>query len=216
MGASGSVRGPNVRAVLVVDGLVRRFGPAVVLAGIGLELAPGRAAAVVGPNGAGKTTLLRCVVGADRPDEGSVLLDGHPLRDDDPASRAAVASVLDDVEFFPDLSVAEHLDLLARAHGAEPDTGPVLVELGLAALADRTPVGLSSGERRRLALASCFVRPRRLLVLDEPEQRLDTEGREWLVDRLGREKAAGCAVLFASHDDAVVDAVADQVVQLGS
>jgi ABC-2 type transport system ATP-binding protein len=205
-----------VNRVLVVDGLVRQFGTAVVLAGVGFSLGPGRAAAVVGPNGAGKTTLLRCVVGADRPDHGEVLLDGNPLREDDPRSRAAVASVLDDVEFFPDLSVAEHLDLLARAHGAEPDTAPVLAELGLESLADRTPVGLSSGERRRLALASCFVRPRRLLVLDEPEQRLDAAGRQWLVERLEREKAAGCAVLFASHDAAVVDAVADQTVELGA
>jgi ABC-2 type transport system ATP-binding protein len=202
--------------VLIVDGLVRRFGPAVVLAGVGFSLDPGRAAAVVGPNGAGKTTLLRCVVGADRPDAGEVRLDGRPLREDDPRVRATVASVLDDVEFFPDLSVAEHLDLLARAHGAEPDTAPVLAELGLAALADRTPVGLSSGERRRLALASCFVRPRRLLVLDEPEQRLDAAGRHWLVERLKQETAAGRAVLFASHDSAVVDAVADQTVELGT
>jgi ABC-2 type transport system ATP-binding protein len=202
--------------VLVVKGLVRQFDTAVVLAGVGFTLGPGRAAAVVGPNGAGKTTLLRCVVGADRPDAGEVLLDGRPLREDDPRVRATIASVLDDVEFFPDLSVAEHLDLLARAHGAEPDTAPVLAELGLAALADRTPVGLSSGERRRLALASCLVRPRRLLVLDEPEQRLDAAGRQWLVERLELEKAAGCAVLFASHDAAVVDAVADQTVDLGT
>ena len=100
--------------MLVVNGLVRQFDSAVVLAGVGFRLDPGRAAAVVGPNGAGKTTLLRCVVGADRPDAGEVLLDGRPLREDDPRVRAMVASVLDDVEFFPDLSVAEHLDLLAH------------------------------------------------------------------------------------------------------
>jgi ABC-2 type transport system ATP-binding protein len=202
--------------VLTVDGLVRRFGPAVVLAGVKFTLAPGRAAAVIGPNGAGKTTLLRCVVGADKPDAGKVLLDGRPLREDDPQTRATIASVLDDVEFFPDLSVAEHLDLLARAHGADPDVHPILDELGLTDLADRTPIGLSSGERRRLALASCLVRPHRLLVLDEPEQRLDAAGRQWLVERLGREKAAGRAVLFASHDPAVIDAVADQTVELGA
>ena len=203
------------KPVLVVEGLTRHFGSAVVLAGVGFVLEVGRAAAVVGPNGAGKTTLLRCIVGADHPDDGCVLFDGRPMREDDPLIRAAVASVLDDVEFFPDLSVAEHLDLLARAHGAQPATEPVLAEVGLTALADRIPVGLSSGERRRLALASCFVRPRRLLVLDEPEQRLDAAGRRWLVERLEREKAAGCAVLFASHDTTVVDAVGDSVIELG-
>lgn len=201
--------------MLVVDRLVRRFGDRVVLNGVDLMLGPGQAAALVGPNGSGKSTLLRCVVGADRPDDGEVRLDGEPVREDRPAVRAAVASVLDDIDFFPDLSVAEHLELMARAHAAPPDVTPVLAELRLEELADRTPAALSSGERRRLALASCLVRPRRLLVLDEPEQRLDAAGREWLVARLRREKVDGCAVLFASHDDAVVAAIADTVVSLG-
>jgi energy-coupling factor transporter ATP-binding protein EcfA2 len=90
----------------------------------------------------------------------------------------------------------------------------VLDELGLTALRDRLPATLSTGQRHRLGLASCLVRPRRLLVLDEPEQRLDRAGLDRLVDRLAAEKAAGTAVLLASHSDEVVDAVADAVVEL--
>jgi ABC-type multidrug transport system ATPase subunit len=202
--------------LLVVEQLVRRFGAVTVLDDVSFGITPGCATAVVGPNGSGKSTLLRCVVGADQCDAGEVLLAGRRLVESDPRVRAMVASVLDDVEFFPDLTLAEHLDLLARAHGdPHPDTAPVLDELGLAALADRTPVGLSSGERRRLALASCLVRPRRLLVLDEPEQRLDAAGRQWLAERLCREKDDGVAVLFVSHDTAIVDAVADEILDLG-
>lgn len=91
-----------------------------------------------------------------------------------------------------------------------------VAELGLVRVADQLSATLSSGERRRLALASCLVRPRRLLILDEPEQRLDTAGRRWLVERLRGEKAAGSAVLFASHDEQVVGAVADVLLQLDS
>jgi ABC-type multidrug transport system ATPase subunit len=198
-----------------MSGLTRRFGDRVLFSGIELSLGPGEAAAVVGPNGAGKSTLLRCVVGADRPDEGSVLLDGEPVRENDPSVRADVASALDEVGFFPDLSVAEHLDLLVRAHGRSVEVEPVLAALRLGHVADRIPTTLSSGERRRVVLASCLVRPRRLLVLDEPEQRLDADGRAWLVEQLGREKAEGRMVLLASHDDAVVTAVADRIVELG-
>ena len=201
-----------------IEGVTRRFGGVVVLDGVDLVLGAGQAAAVVGPNGAGKTTLLRCAVGADHPDEGEVRLGGDPLRDTDPAVRAAIAAVLDDVEFFPDLSVAEHLDLIARAHGDPEPTAAVagtVAELRLDRVADQLPATLSSGERRRLALASCLVRPRRILILDEPEQRLDQAGRRWLVERLRGEKAAGCAVLFASHDEEVVDGVADVVLRLG-
>lgn len=204
--------------MLSIRGLGRRFGDHPVLSGVDLELPAGAATAVVGPNGSGKTTLLRCVVGVDRPDEGEVRLDGRRVDEADPWVRAAVAGVLDDVDFFADLSVAEHLEVLAYAHGSPDSTevGAVLVALGLEPARDQLPATLSSGQRRRLALASCFVRPRRLLVLDEPEQRLDTAGRAWLAQRLVAEKSAGCAVLLASHDPRLVAAVADAELVLGS
>ena len=203
---------------LSVHDLTRRFGPRVIFDGISFDLAAGSATALLGPNGAGKSTLLRCIVAADRPDAGEVLFEGRPFDETDPGLRAAVATVLDDVEFFPDLSAVEHLELLARAHGhgSTAAVDAVLVELGLEAARDQLPVTLSSGQRRRLALASCFVRPRRLLLLDEPEQRLDAAGRQWLADRLRREKASGTAILLASHDGDLVDAVADHRIELGA
>jgi len=91
----------------------------------------------------------------------------------------------------------------------------VVAELGLGPARDQLPATLSTGQRRRLALASCFVRPRWLLVLDEPEQRLDERGRAWLEDRLLREKSNGTAVLIASHDAELIEAVADSRIELG-
>ena len=198
--------------LLTVKGLRRAFGGLVVLDDVNLKLKAGKACAVVGPNGAGKTTLLRCVAGTLKPDAGEILLAGNPINEADPEYRASVASVLDDMEFFPDLSVAEHLELMAFAHGMA-DVGEVvdvtIDALGLDAARDQLPPTLSSGQRRRLALASCFVRPRKLLVLDEPEQRLDVDGRAWLAERLNQEKRNGAAVIMASHDTDLVAAVAD-------
>jgi heme ABC exporter ATP-binding subunit CcmA len=204
--------------MLSVANLTRRFGERVVLDKISFSVTAGEVCAVIGANGSGKTTLLRCVVGADRPDGGQVRLDGRPMEETDPVTRASVACVLDDVDFFPDLSVGEHLDLLAYAHGGRQADAveEVIAELGLADARDQLPATLSSGQRRRLALASCFVRPRRLLVLDEPEQRLDAEGRDWLARALLREREAGTAVLLASHDPELVAAVADSHLELGS
>ncbi|MEU8154091.1 ABC transporter ATP-binding protein [Micromonospora sp. NPDC048986] len=201
---------------LSVRGLSRNFGNLVVLDEVSFTLPAGRIAVVLGPNGSGKTTLLRCVVGADRPDAGEVLVQGRRADETDPQVRALVAAALDDIDFFPDLSVVEHLELVAYAHGgdAEP-VEEVLTELGLEPARDQLPVTLSSGQRRRLALASCFVRPRRVLILDEPEQRLDVRGRQWLADRLLRERAAGTAVLLASHDPELIDAVVDERIEIG-
>lgn len=201
---------------LTVQGLTRRFGPHVVLNEISFTVPRGEVAVALGPNGSGKTTLLRCVVGADRPDAGEIRLEGRRMDETDPRVRAAMAAALDDMDFFPDLSVVEHLELLAFAYGGDGSAVPeVVAELGLDPARDQLPATLSSGQRRRLALASCFVRPRRLMVLDEPEQRLDVRGREWLTERLLREKAAGTAVLMASHDPELIDAVADARIELG-
>lgn len=203
--------------LLAIIGLRRSFGDVEVLAGVDAEVCRGEAVAVVGPNGSGKSTLLRCIAGMDRPTAGIIRLCGRPMREREPETRRSVAAVLDDVEFFADLAVAEHLALLMSAHGDDaPDehAASLLDEVGLADAADQLPVGLSSGQRRRLALATCFARPRMLVLLDEPEQRLDREGRRWLTRRLLAEKEEGHGVLFASHDRDLVKAVADRVIEL--
>jgi heme ABC exporter ATP-binding subunit CcmA len=203
--------------VLEVSGLSHSFGEHAVLTDVSFEVAEGEAVAVVGPNGAGKTTLLRAVTGSQPALEGSVDLLGRPLDERAVRVRRDMAVVMDDIDFFPDLTVVEHLDLLARAHGvdrAEELVDEVVREVGLRHVSAALPGALSSGQRRRLSLASALVRPRRLLVLDEPEQRLDVEGVEWLGARLLREKADGCAVLLVSHDPALVERVADRRIEL--
>ncbi|HET7387539.1 MAG TPA: ABC transporter ATP-binding protein [Nocardioidaceae bacterium] len=203
--------------LLRVRGLTRRFGEIAVVHDLDLDVAAGHGLALVGRNGAGKSTVLRCIVGADRPTSGSVELNGVRIDERSERIRRDLAVAMDDMDFFPDLSVVEHLDLLARAHGvedAEAVVDAVLAEVGLVPQSDQLPPTLSSGQRRRLALASAFVRPRRLLVLDEPEQRLDAAGRAWLAERLRAEKADGLGVLLASHDEQLVAAVADATLSL--
>ncbi|HEY0694124.1 MAG TPA: ABC transporter ATP-binding protein [Kribbella sp.] len=202
---------------LAVKGLRHLYAERPVIEDLTFTLRAGRAIALIGPNGAGKTTVLRCIVGSAEPAAGAILLDGLPIDERAEVVRRDVASLLDDLDFFPDLSAAEHLDLLARAHGnPEPEdlVDALLHDVGLLPAADQLPGSLSSGQRRRLALATALVRPRKLLVLDEPEQRLDTAGVSWLSDRLVAEKKSGTAILFASHDQALVDAVADEIVAL--
>ncbi|SDT30399.1 ABC transporter [Friedmanniella luteola] len=206
-------------AVLKVSGLRRAFGPVTIIDSFSLEVRAGEAIALTGRNGAGKSTLLRCLVGADRPDDGTVEVMGNPMSETSPQIRRDVATVIDDLDFFPDLSVVEHLDLLARAHGmTDPDAlvDEVLEEVQLVPQSGQLPGTLSSGQRRRLALATAFVRPRKLLVLDEPEQRLDTEGVGWLAAKLKAERQQGLAIVFASHEPALVETVATRVVELGA
>ena len=194
------------------------YGAAPVCAPVSFTLRPGKAVALVGPNGSGKSTVLRAVLGLLEPLSGTVTVLGEPVDERRADFRRAVASVLDDDAWFPALTVAEHLDLVARGHGvagAETVVDELLADFGLWDEADSMPTALSSGQRRRLLLASAFARPRALLVLDEPEQRLDTAMRETLAERLLAEKEAGVAVLMATHDPDLVATVADRAVLVG-
>ena len=205
--------------VLKVTNLKKAFGPVVIVDGFNLEVAAGEAVALTGRNGAGKSTVLRCLVGAERPDDGTVEVNGTPVSETNPQIRRDVATVIDDLDFFPDLSVVEHLDLLARAHGipdADAAVDEVLHEVQLVPQSGQLPGTLSSGQRRRLALATAFIRPRKLLILDEPEQRLDTEGLEWLAARLVAERQRGLAIVMASHEPMLVERVATRIVRLGA
>lgn len=209
---------PEERAcALAVDRLRHGYAGRVVLDDVSLRLRAGTTLALVGRNGSGKSTLLRCIVGTEPVPKGTVRVFGRSADDTDPTFRRDVAAVLDDLDFFPDLTVSEHLDLLARAHGVpDPESAVVgvLDDLRITDAADQFPGTLSSGQRRRLALGAAFVRPCRLLVLDEPEQRLDPAGRAWLADRLRAYAEDGVAVVFASHAPDLVDAVADDVFQV--
>ncbi|MCI1749200.1 MAG: ABC transporter ATP-binding protein [Acidipropionibacterium sp.] len=204
--------------VLVVKDLNKSYGDHTVIQSLSFTVHAGEAVALTGRNGAGKSTVLRCVVGADRPTSGTVEVLGKPVSETSAEFRRSVATVIDDMDFFPDLSVVEHLDLLARAHGltdADALVDEVLEEVQLVPQSGQLPGTLSTGQRRRLGLATAFVRPRKLLVLDEPEARLDVEGIAWLGKRLGEEMTHGLAILMASHEPSLLEALGARTVALG-
>jgi ABC-2 type transport system ATP-binding protein len=203
-------------ALVSVQDLQHAYGHRVVFEHLSFQVRAGKCLVLRGPNGSGKTTLLRCLVG-ERPTAGTVSYDGRTVDEADPRFRANVATVLGDLDFFPDLTVLEHLDLLARAHGQEPALADEVLEaVGITDVRDQFPATLSSGQRQRLALATAFVRPYKLLVLDEPEQRLDTDGQTWLAQRLTADKRAGAAIIMATHDPDLAEVVGDDVLELGA
>ena len=115
--------------------------------------------------------------------------------------------------FFPSLSLLEHLQLVARGHSVPDPDAAVDAELEFFALqerADAFPASVSSGQRRRLLLESALIRPSSLLILDEPEQRLDPAMRERLGTRIKAYADAGGTVLLVTHDPALLLATAQR------
>jgi ABC-2 type transport system ATP-binding protein len=203
--------------VIRAQDLLVGYGGEPVCAPVTFTLEPGSVLGLVGPNGSGKSTILRAVLGLLDPAGGTLEVLGAEVDERRVAFRARVSSVLDDDAYFPALTAAEHLYLTARGHGvvdARDRVAELLEEFGLAEHARALPVALSSGQRRRLLLAAGFARPRSLLVLDEPEQRLDRAMRARLAERLRAETAAGGAVLLATHDAELVREVCDTAVHV--
>lgn len=204
-------------ALLRLRKVGRTYGERRALEPLDLEVGRGECVALYGRNGSGKSTLLRIAAGRDTPTSGDALFAGRTVREDDPEVRARVAVVGDAAACYPDLTVREHLELVTIAHAvddADAWIDQVLADRRLADHARALPGSLSSGQLQSLMLAAALVRPRELLILDEPEQRLDPVARVRLAELLVAEKEDGTAVLLATHQPDLAEAVADRLVAL--
>lgn len=204
-----------------------RLSGAELLPETSLELRPGTCAAVRGPNGAGKTTLLRVLAGRLRPSAGSATLFGGPLIDRATAVRRHIAALIEPPTLYPDLTLRDHIALIVGSWSGDTDLRgdpqiawrgfgeSALERFGIAHLDTRFPHELSSGQRQLVSLAVTLARPSSVILLDEPEQRLDPDRRQLLGDTILAAREAGVAVAFASHDPQLVARVADSEVHVG-
>src|SRR4051794_10307932 len=168
-------------------GLARPYGRLVGLARFDLELRPGQCVALIGANGSGKSTAVRTISGLLEPTEGTVRVCGHDPHSepDGEAARAALALVPDAPMLYDDLTVRQHLALVALTHGV-PDDGidALLARLGLAHRAAFLPAELSRGLKQKTGLAGALIRPGEFLILDEPVVGLDPPSQALLVELL--------------------------------
>ena len=167
--------------MLVVDDLVKHFDGTVVLDHVGLTLEPASITAVVGASGCGKTTLLRLIAGFDRPDDGTVRIDGRIVAgpsDYLAPQRRNVGYVAQDGALFPHLTVEQNIayGLGGRSRdGARAKVAELLDMVSLpAGHGARRPHELSGGQQQRVALARALARQPVLMLLDEPFSALDT------------------------------------------
>lgn len=183
---------------------------------LNLTVEDGGLLVIVGPSGCGKTTTLRLIAGLETPDSGSISLDGQPLAGVAPKDRD-VAMVFQDHALFPHLTVFENvaLGLRLRKFPRAEIAARVKVAaelLGLTALLERRPAGLSGGECQRAALGRALVRQPRVFLLDEPLSNLDAPLRLQLRGEIARlRRRLRATMIFVTHDQAEALALADAV-----
>jgi ABC-type multidrug transport system ATPase subunit len=199
----------------------RTIDDEVLLAPTSLTVTPGSCLAVQGQNGAGKTTLLRILAGKQRPSSGSVTFAGRVVDERDARIRRDVASLIGVPAFYPDLTMREQLLLINATWGVSRSDSPTMADaalerFGISHLHGRFVHELSSGQTQLFYLTATFSRPCTMLILDEPDQRLDPDRKESLVRAVLEAKASGTTIILTSHDASLVERLADDTIELGT
>jgi ABC-type lipoprotein export system ATPase subunit len=210
-------------AVVAASGLVKSYGEGRaarrVLDGAALEVQPGEVVAIIGRSGSGKSTLLHLLGGLDRPEAGTIVLDGERV---DGASEARLSAlrtrrvgfVFQFFHLLPELSGEGNVQLAGRVRGAHPDAAARAVglidALGLRPVAGSLPHQLSGGEQQRFAIARALVNDPAVLLADEPTGNLDAQAGQDVLRLLRAGAEDGRAVIMVTHETAAAE-ITDRV-----
>lgn len=210
--------------MIQLQGITKRFGNLQVLRGIDLEIKAGEVVSIVGPSGAGKTTLLQIMGTLDRPDSGSVVIDGTEVNSLKERELAAfrnrhIGFVFQFHQLLPEFTAVENVMIPAFIAGLPPSEAEnraleMLQLLGLQERAQHKPNELSGGEKQRVAVARALMNRPAVILADEPSGSLDTHNKEELHrlffelrDRLGQ------TFVIVTHDEGLAQ-LTDRTIHL--
>jgi ABC-2 type transport system ATP-binding protein len=203
-------------SVLVINGLVKRFGDTTAVAGIDLTVSAGSFFGIVGPNGAGKTTTLSMVTGLLRPDAGTVVVHGIDVWSDPVTAKRNMGVLPDRLRLFDRLTGSQLLHYAGTLRGLDRETvvsrtADLAEAFGLEDALGRLVSDYSAGMSKKIALAAAMIHSPRLLVLDEPFESVDPVSAANVTEILRRYVSAGGTVVLSSHSMDLVQRICDDV-----
>ena len=207
--------------LLEIQGLTKRFGGVTANRDVAFRVAPGELVGIIGPNGAGKSTLFDLVTGFQRPDAGTVALDGQDITGlrPDVVSRRGVGRTFQKLKPFTGLTALENVMVGAFQRTRDPreardQARAALASVGLSGKEDAHARVLSTGQRKRLELARALATRPRLLLLDEVTGGVDQGSIPGLVDLVRGVHADGMALLVIEHNMRVIMDISQRIVAL--
>ena len=201
---------------LTIRNLSKRFGATPVVRDVSLDVQPGELISLLGPSGCGKTTTLRLVAGFERPDQGSIQVEGTVVeagRTHVAPERRRVGMVFQEYALFPHLSVAQNVAFgLPKGRERAARVDEMLALVGLAGSGERFPGDLSGGQQQRVAVARALAPRPAIILLDEPFSNLDQSLRVQLREEIRRIlRAADATAVLVTHDQEEALSISDRV-----
>ena len=197
-------------SIIVANGLTQWFGSEVALESIDLAIDAGEHMAVLGENGAGKTTLLRILATAARPTSGKLQIMGLDALRERKRLRARIGFVAHSPGLYPALSATENLEFFCTLQGVrKTKVAETLAIVGLSQVARRPAGELSRGMQQRLAIGRAILHDPKLLVLDEPDASLGSDGADLLATLM-----RGRTVVLSTHDHALANRLCQRTLVL--
>jgi len=201
---------------VVCRDLSKSFGQVRAVAGVTLALGRGECLALLGPSGCGKTTVLRLIAGLERPDSGSIAINGRVVSaagEFVPPHQRRVGLVFQDYALFPHMTVAQNIAYgLGRRSDRQERVAAMLALVGLDGLDGRYPHELSGGQQQRVALARALAPQPDILLLDEPFSNLDVALRRQVREEVQRIlRQAGVSAILVTHDQEEAMSLGDRI-----
>jgi ABC-2 type transport system ATP-binding protein len=201
--------------VIDVSHLTKLYGDFKAVDDFSFRVEPGEIVGLIGPNGAGKTSTLRCIVGIQRPSNGTIAIGGYDIVRDPVEAKRRLAFMADEPQLFDYLTVTEHLRLTARIYkvgDVDARAKALLEELELTEKANALPGELSRGMKQKVAIACGLLHDPAALLFDEPLTGLDPLGIRRMRDTIVARGRNGGAVIVSSHLLHMVEEICTRVV----
>ncbi|MFD5781184.1 ABC transporter ATP-binding protein [Streptomyces sp. NPDC126933] len=209
--------------MIEIENLSKSYGPRTLWSGLGFTVHQSQLLALVGPSGSGKSTLLNCLGLLDKATSGAIRHEGRDITRFSPRAarhyrRDILGYLFQNYALIENATVTANLEVAMkprRKRAKAPTIAEALEQVGLAGRSKEHVHRLSGGEQQRVALARLIVKQPALVLADEPTGALDHDNTTLVVDILRTMSDNGCAVVIATHNDAVRDQC-DTVLTVGS